>query len=112
MKLIQIALFLGVLAGLLMYLRFFRSVLLDRVIALTFFAVQVVIIFFPELTVDLALLLGVGRGTDLVFYFFAVGMMFVVILLYGKIQASEARLTQLVRSLALLTASNPKKADS
>ena len=52
------------------YLKFFRSGLIDKAIIFFLFTSSCIAIKFPELTTTIAQLLGVGRGTDLIFYTF------------------------------------------
>ncbi|MBX7143029.1 MAG: DUF2304 domain-containing protein [Oligoflexia bacterium] len=101
MKLIQPALLIISMLALLAYLRFFRSVLVDRLLALFIFALQVLAITFPEATNRFAQSFGVGRGADLLFYLFASGSVFVYVLLYGKLLSTEAKVTQIARTLAI-----------
>lgn len=107
MKLIQPALLLLTLGALALYLRYFRSVLFDRMIALCFFALLALAIILPDITVAIANMLGVGRGTDLVFYLFAAGSLFVFVVLYSKHVATETKLTELVRAMAIEQAKKP-----
>ena len=107
MSLIKITLLFGALASLIFYLRFLRSALRDRVIAALIFTGLAALILFPDITVSIAHLLGVGRGTDLVFYLFAIGATFLFILLYSKIENTNLRITELVRSVAILSAHKP-----
>jgi small membrane protein len=107
MNMIQLLLLVATIAALVLYLRFFRSLVRDRLIALSFALVSIAAILFPNLTTSVAVALGVGRGTDLVFYLFAAASSFVFILLYGKITALEERQTELVRALAIGHATPP-----
>lgn len=101
MRLIQPTLLVLSILALLIYLRFFRSVLIDRLLALGIFALQVIAITFPDITSDFAQALGVGRGTDVLFYLFASGSVFVYVLLYGKMLSTEAKVTEVVRHVAI-----------
>jgi hypothetical protein len=109
MSLIQITLVIGALCSLGCYLFFLRSALTDRLIAIVFFAVIVFLILFPESSSVLAHKLGVGRGTDLVFYLFAITSVFVFVLLYSKIESTNEKLTDLVRINAIQNAYHPKE---
>lgn len=86
------------------YFKSFRSVAVDRLIAIFLFAFVSLAIIFPDSTTIIAHKLGVGRGTDLILYLYIVGSFFAVMLLYSRSLQQEQKLTQLVREIALLTA--------
>lgn len=109
---IKLILFFGLLTCFYGYLRFFRTILLDRVIAVGFLVVGVAFIAVPDLTTSLAVLLGVGRGTDLMFYLFALGSCFAFILLYSKIAQMLITQTELVRYLAIREVKNAGSANT
>lgn len=101
MKLIQPALFFLALLCLITYFRFFRSVLLDRLLSCLLFLVVAIAIVVPDLTTYVANIFGVGRGADLAFYLFALGSFFIHLLLYSKVVRTEVKLSELVRALAI-----------
>lgn len=76
MHLIQPILVTALLVALVLYLRFLRTGLRDRILVILFFAVAMIAVLIPDFTQDLATLVGVGRGTDLTFYAFAVAAVF------------------------------------
>jgi hypothetical protein len=55
----------------------------------------------PEMTAQIAKALGIGRGTDLVLYFFIIACMGAALYFYGRIMKLETAITALVRQLAL-----------
>ena len=55
----------------------------------------------PEITADVARLLGIGRGTDLVLYFAILGMVFGFFAMYVRMRRIESDLTKIVRELAI-----------
>ncbi len=55
----------------------------------------------PEVTVWIARLLGIGRGTDLVLYFAVLAMGVGFFLVYARLRQIDANLTRLVRHEAL-----------
>jgi hypothetical protein len=59
----------------------------------------------PELTTAIAARLGIGRGVDLVFYFFCFSFLLIVFYGYNRFQQVDAALTQIVRHLALVNVS-------
>ena len=63
-----------------------------------------VAVIFPDTTDDVAHLVGVGRGADLVTYTAIVAVMFVLIHYYAKFVELQQKLTQLTRELAILRA--------
>ena len=107
MSLIQIALVLGSILLLWLYSAFLRSTLRDRVLAILLFVTAVVAILVPDLTTRVANVLGVGRGTDLLFYLFVLGAVFAFIIVNARILRLEDHITQLVRELALSRARKP-----
>jgi hypothetical protein len=64
-------------------------------------AAAAVAITFPPLVTDLANIVGVGRGTDLVLYGFVVGSIFVWIGLYRRLHDLEHKLVVINRAIAL-----------
>src|SRR5688572_13683185 len=101
MRLIQVILVMASISALVLYLTYFRSILRDRIIALAFFMAAVLAIMVPDITMVIAHKVGVGRGTDLVFYIFASGTVFFFILLYSKFARLDGKQTELVRYLAI-----------
>ncbi len=109
MNLIQVVLVAGFLASLVFYLAFFRTVLRDRLIAFGLFAVAVAAIVSPQITSEVAHVMGVGRGADLLIYVLAVCSVFVATLLYSKISRMERHLTEVVRQMAIDGAKEPPR---
>jgi hypothetical protein len=68
-------------------------------IFLSMFAIYFV--WNPDLTSRLARLLGIGRGADLMMYFFFVFVIFQLIMLHVKLRTQMMLLTQLARQMAL-----------
>ena len=60
MRIIQIVLVLGAFLCLAFYLRYLRSVALDRLIAVLLFGLAVFFILIPDATIGVAHFLGVG----------------------------------------------------
>jgi len=98
---IQLILIGGCVLCLLLYLRSSRSILIDRAIALLLFGLGLLAIIFPSKTTAVANFLGVGRGVDLFLYLFILGVVFIAILFYRRLNKLEQRYTSLVRKLAL-----------
>ena len=58
-------------------------------------------ILWPDSTLRMARLMGIGRGTDLVLYFFVIAFLWAVFYFYGRTLQLEASLTSIVRQMAL-----------
>ena len=72
-----------------------------RLLLLGFAALVVFTIVFPETTTVAAGWLGIGRGTDLVFYLTSFAVMFLAALVYLKFKRLEDRIAVLTTELAL-----------
>lgn len=107
MKPVQILLILTTVGLLFVYLAYFRSKLWDRVVVLLFLAAAWVSILLPDFTTIVANMLGVGRGADLIIYFFALFTLYALILLYTNVQTLSLQLTALVRQNAIRDAVVP-----
>lgn len=68
-------------------------------------------VLFPDILQWLAELVGVTRGTDLLLYLFVVVSVVIWLRLYRKLAATEARIAELTRELALLTGSGDTMRD-
>ncbi len=84
-----------------------RTRLWDRALLILFLLIGVTMVLFPALTTDLAHLVGVGRGADLVTYLGLLGLFFAVILSYINQRELQSKLTDLVRHIAILEAKVP-----
>lgn len=65
-------------------------------------AAGAVSVVFPDVTNDVALLVGVGRGADLVTYIFIIAVMFVLIHYYSKFVELQRQLTEVTREQAIM----------
>lgn len=72
-----------------------------RLILLGFAIVAVVTILNPEVTTRLAKIIGIGRGTDLVFYLTTFGLLFLAGATHLRFRDFEDRITALTQQLAL-----------
>lgn len=63
-----------------------------------------VAVVFPEITQDVAELVGVGRGADLTTYIAIIAVMFVLLHYYTKFVDLQRQLTEVTRELAILRA--------
>lgn len=97
---IQAVLILSLAVALCMYITWFRSTLLDRLLVFAIGSAVVVLIMIPELSTTLANKFGVGRGADLIFYLSHSGMALALIFLYAKLRSQTAQITELTRTIA------------
>jgi len=104
MILIQPILIAGFALALLVYLRYFRTSLRDRLLVILLFIAGCVVVIDPDLTQRAAEMVGVGRGTDLTFYVFAMGFVFFVVLSYSRASRQYRAITETVRRVAILEA--------
>ena len=77
----------------------------SAVVAFTLLGTAVVI--FPVLSTNVAHVLGIGRGTDLVFYFAVLGGLFAVSNFYFRFRRNEEALAVLARRIAIDRAEAP-----
>lgn len=61
----------------------------------------VLFVLFPSLLTNLAQLVGVGRGADLLLYVLCVASIFTAISIYARFNELEDRYVRLARSIAL-----------
>jgi len=78
-----------------------RSYKVNRFIIVLIIMTGMVFVIFPSLTTDIANLIGVGRGADLLLYFSLIGFSFVIIIIYSKQRKLERLLTELLRKNAI-----------
>jgi len=73
----------------------------ETIFWLSVWFVLIFVIFFPELTSNLAKILGIGRGIDVIIYS-SIGLLFYLIFrLYVKLEEAEQEITKVVREVAL-----------
>jgi hypothetical protein len=102
----QIILFVLV-AALGVYVFALRSRLRDRVAMLILALIGVVLIAWPGLSTDLAAFVGIGRGTDLIFYLFIAFCLFRFVSQAATSRRLEQQLMRVVRDGALRSARPP-----
>ena len=103
---IQSLLILLFLLGLLVFAKRRKGNLVYRVVIALLGFIGPMLVLFPSYSTQVAQMLGVGRGADLIFYIFIVTMMFVSIAIYGRVRNVSLILTKVVRSLAQKEAIN------
>jgi small membrane protein len=99
---IQLLLIFGTFAGLWIYFSFFKTVTRSRFALMGMGLLAAYFILHPEALSRVARHIGVGRGTDLLFYLSLLAGSFVVLNLTGKVAVLERERTVLARELALL----------
>jgi hypothetical protein len=78
-----------------------RSVLADRVIYLVCAVVGIVLVIDPEMASQVARVLGIGRGVDLMIYLFIILGLFYSAATTSRIKRLENQITAVVRKSAL-----------
>src|SRR4030095_3333915 len=86
------------------HLRKVRFVSIGMILASGF---AMFLVWDPGVTTAFANALGIGRGADLVMYFFLVFVVFQLVLLHVKLRAQMTLLTELARRVALDSAEIP-----
>jgi hypothetical protein len=89
-----------------------RSQLSDRILFGILLCSMVIIIIQPALATDVANLLGIGRGVDLLFYLFSLFVLYCLILIYRKLREIERITTQIIQAQSLMNAKKPETAVS
>ena len=72
-----------------------------RIVAVLILLLGVTGVFFPDLVTQLANLVGVGRGTDLVLYALVIAFLFSTVGLYQRLRRLEDRYVELSRQVAI-----------
>lgn len=107
MTFFQLLLILGIVAAAILSIRFLRgerSLAIKRILALAAAFAAILAILFPSILTKVANFFGIGRGTDLLLYVSVIGaLLFAVATVRAKAR-SDARVTQLARSVALMEA--------
>jgi hypothetical protein len=81
-----------------------RSVSRDRAAMLIVALAGGLLVIWPGLSTDVAKSIGIGRGTDLIFYLFVVFCLFRFVSTAAEMRRLNDRLTRVVRDSALRTA--------
>ncbi len=90
-----------------------RKLYLTRVFTrLGFMAISlgfIFIIFSPNSVIQIANLLGVGRGTDLIVYLMAMCFFLLCVIIFIKVKEIENKIVKIVREISLLNVENDRK---
>lgn len=89
------------------YFRKTRSMAMDKILISLILLTGIFFAFYPDLTTKIAHYLGIGRGTDLIFYIAILGFGYMVLILYAKIKHLEDQITQIVRKESLVKLDTP-----
>lgn len=103
-KIILIVFFLGLALFVMLPGRSVRGKALQRISWLLVILMAVLAVAFPHYTTKVANLIGVGRGTDLLFYGFVVVSIGYMLLTVVHRKQTERAITGLARRVALLEA--------
>ena len=109
MSKIQLVLMAGVLGLGALGSMAFGARLTYRLALLGLGGVGIFFIAFPDRTTDIAHMLGVGRGTDLLLYLGIVTGGFALLLRDARIRRLERKLTEFVRASALQDGRGPEE---
>lgn len=106
---VQLLLVLGIVAiiGWLFVKRGAKQLAVRRLLIIAFAVFAVLTILFPSILTQVANLVGVGRGTDLLLYMTVLVLLGFLALQEARTKAAEKRTTYLARRLALDEAEQP-----
>lgn len=107
MTLFQVLLIIGIaLASLFAvgFLRGERQLAIKRLTAILFAICAILAIIFPSALSAIAKFFGIGRGADLLLYVSIIAMLFFAVATVRAKARTDARVTELARSVALMEA--------
>ena len=81
-----------------------RTKAYKKLALLIFVVISVITILFPDLLSEVAKVLGIGRGADLLLYGLALAVLFQMLNNYLKDKEASHTITQLARRLAIMEA--------
>jgi small membrane protein len=106
---IKILLSIPLLLVIFAFLRFTKNRKSLSLLVAVITIIGVYFIFFPEASTNLAHIVGVGRGADLMFYFFILLFLYFFYIIYGKIRQVLDTQTEIIRIMAIKGADNKTK---
>lgn len=95
------AILIGFLLFFFVYVIRLRSVLTDRIIFIFGALLGIFLILRPDITITIANLIGIGRGTDLLLYVFIIISMFFYVSILAEFRRIDQKLTKIVRNIAI-----------
>jgi hypothetical protein len=107
MNLIQPILIFLLLVAAIFCLRFLHMRIVTRMVVVVVATTGIIFVLRPELTNLIAHKLGVGRGTDLMFYFFFLAATYAFLIVYARHRELRRDLTKLARAFAIEHAVHP-----
>ncbi|MDD5369978.1 MAG: DUF2304 domain-containing protein [Anaerolineaceae bacterium] len=81
-----------------------RTVLTDRIILIVLSVGGILLILYPQESTVIANRIGIGRGTDMIFYFFMLFCLFRFVGIAAERRATQKSLTDIVREMAIQNA--------
>jgi small membrane protein len=94
-----------------LYIFRLRTEFFDRLVYIACALVGMVLVIDPQFSTQVANLLGIGRGADLLFYLFIIASLFYAVATRSRLRRLEQQLTRLVRQDALEHPIEGKKQD-
>ena len=91
---------IAILLAFLVYILRLRTVVLDRILYIVLAVAGISLVLDPDLTSTVAHMLGIGRGTDLLFYFFVLAAMFFAVTVSARMRALQRQVSQLISAIA------------
>lgn len=95
------AILIGFLFFFFVYVIRLRTVLTDRIIFIFGALVGIFFVLRPDITITIANLIGIGRGTDLLLYIFIIISMFFYVSILAEFRRIDQKLTKIVRNIAI-----------
>lgn len=86
-----------------------RHLAVRRLLLLMVFGLGIFAVIFPDITSEIAVFVGVGRGADLVLYALVVVFVGNSLFTAGKFRHQERDITRLARALAISEAPHPEE---
>jgi hypothetical protein len=106
---IKIILFIPLLALLFLVFKSFKNHALSRLVMIGILLVGILFVLYPSLSNQLAHLVGVGRGADLVIYLFIIFSFIFGAYLYAKFRKLKEEQAELIKKIAVENAKDFKK---
>lgn len=83
------------------YVLRFKKTAYDRVFMLVIGVAGLILVVIPDLTTYIAEIVGIGRGTDLIFYTWVVFCLFKFLRYESRINNLERKITEITRHIAI-----------
>lgn len=108
-KLLLVALSISILAWFLTNRRTSKARAWVKLFIIVFIITTIVVIIFPSISNEVADLLGVGRGADLLLYMLTLSFIALVLSSYMKSKEDQRRIVILARKVAILEANQKSR---